>query len=97
MELNQIGRDKIAFVLLPLLKPAKKIQFGFLSFLLSLLYKIFKQSQFATVKGTQKGVDLPSLLLPVKMKFFPIKSIDHQDLNSYHSLNIFFIIVRVDY
>ena len=29
-ELNQIGHDKIAFVLLPVLKPTKKNQFGFL-------------------------------------------------------------------
>jgi len=27
---NQIGHDKIAFVLMPVLKPAQKIQFGFL-------------------------------------------------------------------
>ena len=31
LELNQIGHEKIAFVLLPELKPAQKNQFGFLS------------------------------------------------------------------
>jgi len=32
VELNQIGHDKIAFVLLLVLKSAQKNQFGFLSY-----------------------------------------------------------------